>query len=165
MGKVPLAHEVVGLDDLVDVLPPDSNGDTHDHVLGTFSNLAVDSEQVRSLEGLETELWATNVYGQTHAQDSPFSTERRAHVVVLEISVVNNGTVEHVLVLHDGLVSLLGDHGRRSTILGVDYNGFPSATNSTNFLRLCCTSRFRLTPSVQIVHDGTKRLFGLLVQV
>ena len=56
MGKVPLAHEVVSLDDLVDVLSPDSNSDTHDHVLRTLSDLAVDSEQVRSLEGLETKL-------------------------------------------------------------------------------------------------------------
>lgn len=57
MGKVPLAHQVIGLDDLVDVLSPDSNSDTHDHVLRTFSNLAIDSEEVRSLERLEAELF------------------------------------------------------------------------------------------------------------
>lgn len=57
MSEVPLAHQVVGLDDLVDVLSPDTNSDTHDHVLRTFSNLAIDSEEVRSLECLETELF------------------------------------------------------------------------------------------------------------
>jgi hypothetical protein len=41
VGKVPLAHQVVGLDDLVNPLAPDTNSDTHDHVLRTFGNLAV----------------------------------------------------------------------------------------------------------------------------
>ena len=56
VGKVPLAHQVVGLDDLVNPLAPDTNSDTHDHVLRTFGNLAVNPQKVRSLKGLETEL-------------------------------------------------------------------------------------------------------------
>jgi hypothetical protein len=56
MGKVSLAHQVVSLDNLVNVLSPDSNRNTHDHVLRTFGDLSIDSKQVRSFEGLETEL-------------------------------------------------------------------------------------------------------------
>ena len=55
VGEVSLRHEVVGLDRLLDVVSVDSDGDSHDHVLGALGNVAVDSEQVRSLERLEPE--------------------------------------------------------------------------------------------------------------
>jgi hypothetical protein len=71
VGKVPLAHQVVSLDDLVDVLAPDPDSDTHDHVLRTFSNLAIDTEEVRSLERLETELFCRYVFAlDRHRQSS-----------------------------------------------------------------------------------------------
>ena len=76
MGKVPLAHQVIGLDDLVDVLSPDSNSDTHDHVLRTFSNLAIDTEEVRSLERLETELFCRCMSSSgRHKISSPRTTK------------------------------------------------------------------------------------------
>jgi hypothetical protein len=76
VGKVPLAHQVVGLDDLVDVLSPDPDSDTHDHVLRTFSNLAIDSEEVRSLERLETELFCRCVFSlDRHKIWSPRTTK------------------------------------------------------------------------------------------
>lgn len=39
---------------------------------------------------------------------------------VAEVTIVDDGTVENVGVLLDDFVSLVGDHTRRSTILGVD---------------------------------------------
>lgn len=56
MSKESLRHEVVGLEDLVNVGTVDANSDTHHHVLGSLNNLAVDSKEVRSLEGLETKV-------------------------------------------------------------------------------------------------------------
>ena len=55
VGEVSLGHEVVRLDRLLDVVSVDPDGDSHDHVLGALGNVAVDSEQVRSLERLEPE--------------------------------------------------------------------------------------------------------------
>lgn len=86
MGKVSLRHEVVGLDDLLEVGTVNTDRDTHDHVLRSLDNLAVDSKQIRSLEGLEPE------------------------IVVGEISIVDDGRIEHLFVLHDNLVNVLRDH-------------------------------------------------------
>jgi len=69
VSKESLRHEVVGLEDLVNVGAVNTNSDSHHHVLRSLNNLAVDSKEVRSLEGLETK------------------------VVVGEISVVNDGRV------------------------------------------------------------------------
>lgn len=116
MGKVSLRHEIVGLEDLVDVFTVDTDRDSHHHVLRSLDNLAVDSEEVRSLERLEAE------------------------IVVGEISVVNDGRVEQVLVLHDDFIDVVGDHGGVFARLGVD-------------------------PLVQVLDHARERLFRLFVQV
>lgn len=58
----------------------------------------------------------------------------------MEVSVKDDGRVELLLVLHDGLVGLLGDHGRGSVVLGVDIG-------------------------VKVVDDVREGLLGLLVKV
>jgi hypothetical protein len=55
MRKEALAHEMVRLNGALDVVAVDTDGDTHEHVLGTFGNATIDTEQVRALEGLESE--------------------------------------------------------------------------------------------------------------
>jgi len=55
MGEVPFGHEVVSLEDALDVRAVDANGDTHDHVLWALGDAAVDAEKVRSFESLEAE--------------------------------------------------------------------------------------------------------------
>ena len=55
MRKVTLRHEVVGLDNPFDILAMDANSDTHDHLLRPLSYSTIDSEQIGSLEGFETE--------------------------------------------------------------------------------------------------------------
>lgn len=55
VGEVPLGHQVVGFDSLLDIVSVDTNSDSHDHVLGTLSDVSIDSKKVRSLEGLESE--------------------------------------------------------------------------------------------------------------
>ena len=74
MREVLLAHQLVGLDGRVDVLAVDPDRDPHDHVLGPLRDLAVAAHQVASLEGLEAE------------------------VVVLEVSVIYNSSVDLVLI-------------------------------------------------------------------
>jgi hypothetical protein len=39
-------HEVVCLQDTLNIITPDTNSNTHDHVLRTLDNLAVDFEKV-----------------------------------------------------------------------------------------------------------------------
>lgn len=58
----------------------------------------------------------------------------------MEVSVKDDCRVELLLVLHDGLVGLLGDHGRGSVVLGVDIG-------------------------VKVVDDVGEGLLGLLVKV
>jgi hypothetical protein len=91
-----LRHEVVGLEDLVNVGTVNTHSDSHHHVLGSLDNLAIDSEQIRPLEGFEPK------------------------VVVCEISIVNDGRIEQRLVVHDDLVDVFRDHRGVLASLGVD---------------------------------------------
>ena len=50
-----MRHEVVGFDGAVDVRAVDTNGDTHEHVLGTFGDTVVDAEEVGAFESFEAE--------------------------------------------------------------------------------------------------------------
>ena len=96
MGEESVRQKVVGLEDAGDVVHVDADGDAHEHVLGTLGDLAVDLEQVGLLQSLEAE------------------------VVELKVTVVHNGGVEGVLVLHDDVVDVLGNEGGGLTGLGVD---------------------------------------------
>jgi hypothetical protein len=80
-------HEVVCLQDSLNIVTPDTNRYAHDHVLRTLDDLAVDLEKVGSLQSL------------------------KAEVLVLKISVVDNGGVKLLLMSHNTLISLLGNHG------------------------------------------------------
>jgi hypothetical protein len=96
VGKEPFRHKVVSLEDLVNVCTVDTNRDSHHHMLRSLDNLAIDSKQIRPLEGLETK------------------------VVVGEISIVNDGRIKQRLVVHDDLVDIFRDHGGVLASLGVD---------------------------------------------
>jgi hypothetical protein len=77
--------------------------------------------------------------GQDHRREAERAHRGNAQVVV-EVAVKDDGRVELLLVLHDGLVRLLGDHGREPVVLGVDVR-------------------------VEVVDDVRERLLGLLVEV
>ena len=96
MCKVFAGHQIVCLDRALNVVTVDSDRHTHDHVLWTFCDLAIEAEEVRSLEGLESE------------------------VLVVEVSVVDNGRVELGLMLHDAVVCFFADHRRQLAISRVD---------------------------------------------
>ena len=55
MSEVTFRHEVIGLKDSIDVGTMNTNSNTHDHVLGSFSHTTVDTKQIWSLEGFESE--------------------------------------------------------------------------------------------------------------
>lgn len=55
MSEVPLRHEIVSLDDTVNVPAVNTDSNTHDHVLRTFSNPTIEAEKVRTFKSLETE--------------------------------------------------------------------------------------------------------------
>jgi len=46
---------MVGLDDPLDIFAVNADGDTHDHLLRSLSYSTIDSEEIRSFEGFETE--------------------------------------------------------------------------------------------------------------
>ena len=74
MGKVLLAHQLVGLDRSINIRTMNADRDPHNHVLGPLRDLAVAAHQITTFEGLEAE------------------------VVVLEVSVIHYGTVDLILV-------------------------------------------------------------------
>lgn len=53
MSEVSFRHEIVGLDDALDVGTVDANRNTHDHVLRPFGDVLIDSEEVGTLQRLE----------------------------------------------------------------------------------------------------------------
>ncbi len=54
MGEVSFGHKVICFENAVNVRSMNTNGNTHDHVLGTFSYAAIDAEKVGTFEGFET---------------------------------------------------------------------------------------------------------------
>ena len=55
MSKPELRHELVSFKRGLEVCLVDSNGNTHEHVLGPFNNFVVNFEQVRAFQCLEAE--------------------------------------------------------------------------------------------------------------
>lgn len=53
--------QIVRLDDSLDVFAMDTDSYTHEEMLGTFSHLAIDAEQVRPLKGLVAEIVLTEL--------------------------------------------------------------------------------------------------------
>ena len=96
MGEVALAHQIVRLKRLLDVVVVDSHGHTHQHVLGALGHFAVQAKQVRALKGLE------------------------AKIVVVVVTAVIDVVVEHLGVGHDDIVHFLGNEGGVLVGLGVD---------------------------------------------
>ena len=55
MGEVTLRHEIVSLNDAINVVGVNTNSDAHDHMLRAFGHASVDAEEIRSFQGFETE--------------------------------------------------------------------------------------------------------------
>ena len=49
MGEMFGGHEVVGFNDLLDVIAVNTDGDTHNHVLRSFCDFTIDSQEIGSL--------------------------------------------------------------------------------------------------------------------
>ena len=117
VGEASFGHEGVRLKGSLDVLAVNSNGDSHEHVLRSFRDFTIDSEKVGSLESLESKVVLfVGAKFSFRVQEIKETTTN-----VAEITIVNDGRVDLVGVGHDDLVSVLGDHSRRSTVLGVDW--------------------------------------------
>ena len=85
VGEVALTHQVIGLKGFLDVAVVNPNGDTHQHVLWTLSDLTIKLEQVGALQRLEAE------------------------VVVVVVSAVVDAVVEHIGIGHDDVVDFFRD--------------------------------------------------------
>ena len=107
---------VVRLDRCIEIAAVDAARYAHEHVLRSLDDVAVDAQQVRALERLESK------------------------VVVLEVAVIDNRTVESVTIGHDESVHIVGDQRRLLLRLGFDV-------------------------AVQALNDVGKHLARLLVQV
>lgn len=55
MGEKALGHEVIGLNNVLDVRSVDAHCNTHEHVLRPLSRDTIDLQQVRAFEGFKTE--------------------------------------------------------------------------------------------------------------
>jgi hypothetical protein len=55
MGEISFGHEIVGLNDPVNVSTMNPYSNTHNHVLWALSDTSIDTKEIRALEGLETE--------------------------------------------------------------------------------------------------------------
>jgi hypothetical protein len=63
-------HEVVRLDDLLDIIAVDADGNTHEQVLRSLGDLAIDAEQVGPLEGLEAKVVLRGSAGHTAVSET-----------------------------------------------------------------------------------------------
>ena len=116
VGVPAFAEGVVGGDGALDVALVDAHGHTHEHVLRTLHHLAVQAQEVAALEGLEAE------------------------VVVVEVAIVDDGAVQHVGVLLDDLVYIIGEQRGRCAGLRIDVG-------------------------VEVLHGLAEGLLGVLVQI
>lgn len=91
-----LTEHVIRIDSLVHILLVDANSDAHEQVLRTLDHLAVDAQQVRAFQSLETE------------------------VIVIEITVVHDLSVELLGVRLDDLVHVVREQRRPRSVALVD---------------------------------------------
>jgi hypothetical protein len=112
VSKVALGHEVVRLDNAVEVVAVDANGDTHDEVLGPLGDLAVQTEEIRAFERFESEAGLHSAYDKSDRRGDP--------QVVVEVAVVDDSGIQSRSVGHDDVIGLLCDERRRTTSLGVN---------------------------------------------
>lgn len=73
VSEVALGHEVVSLNNSIEVSSVDTDGHAHDEVLGTFGNTIVQTKEVRAFESLESEARAigfVSMSDQTHGGSS-----------------------------------------------------------------------------------------------
>lgn len=95
MREEPLGEEGVGLEDAGDVIHVHAHRDTHEHVLRTFGNDAVNFQQIGFFEGFESK------------------------VVKFKVTVVNDGSVKYVLVLLYDEMNFFGDESGGCARFGV----------------------------------------------
>ena len=96
MSEVLVGHQVICLNNFLNIIAMYANGNTHDQVLWSLGDFAIEAEEVRAFECFEAE------------------------VLVVEISVINDSRVELVCMSHNALVGSLGNHGRGSIVSRVD---------------------------------------------
>lgn len=96
VSKVLFTHKVVGFDGRVNVFPVDSQADTHEHVLRTLDDTLINSHQVGTFKGLE------------------------AKVVVIVVTIVNDGRVQAISIGHDSLVEGFRNFRLRLASLGIN---------------------------------------------
>ena len=65
MGEIALGHEVVGLNNALNVGPVDAYSDTHKQVLRSLGRDAIDLQQVRPFEGFETKAEESSITERT----------------------------------------------------------------------------------------------------
>ena len=95
MSEVFVGQEIIGFNDSGNIITMNANSDTHEHVLGALGNLSVHLEEIRLFQGLESK------------------------VLKVEITIVNDSSIEFILVFHSDLVGLLAYKGGRKPSLGV----------------------------------------------
>jgi hypothetical protein len=96
MRKEFLREQVISLNSRRHIFAMDTHGNSHEHMLRSFRNAIVDTEEVRPFQSLESK------------------------IVVVEVPVVDDGRVELLRVGHDVVVGQLGNHGGVLAGLGVD---------------------------------------------
>ena len=97
-GVREVAHgkEVVRLNDTLNVVSVNADADAHEHVLRTFGNVSIQLEEITLFERFESK------------------------IVEFKVTIVNDGSIQLVLVSHDDVVGLLRDERSRFSRLGVN---------------------------------------------
>jgi hypothetical protein len=101
------AYEVVSLYSFRNVLAVDTDSHTHQHVLRTLSDLPIDAEEVRALEGLEAKIILD---GERIINLLPIRVCQCPGTYVAEIAVVDDCAVQYLGIVSYNFVSLVGDH-------------------------------------------------------
>lgn len=91
MSKPFLTYQIISFDGTLHISFMNSDGNPHDHVLRPLHNLAVDLQQVRLLKSLE------------------------AKVVVVQVSLIVNGLIKKVSIVHYNFVDIFSNETRTFT--------------------------------------------------
>ena len=93
MSEPLLRHEVVGLESCLEIVQVDSDGGTHEHVLGTLHDLALAFEKVGALESF------------------------KAEEIVLEVAGIVDDLIDSLVIGLDHLISVFGEEGCVTALL------------------------------------------------
>jgi hypothetical protein len=134
--EVPFGHEMVRLQNPLDIAAVNAYCNAHQHMLWAFGNTTVDFQEVRAFESLETKA--------SERVTIKFNKSMVAHLqTVVKITIIDDSRIESFCIRDDNIMCFLRYHAGRPSVLRVDYqhSSMPCLRESRSTYHSCTGPR------------------------